>query len=140
MRRNVPRLAAVCLFLCVAALTACTSATRSDEGASRQDVLTREQIMGVSGVSSLYEVVQRLRPRWLEARGGERSFGLSTEIVVYQNQSFLGGLGTLEQLSPDMAYQLRWLDGATASATLPGLGSRHVAGAIVISTSPPDNE
>lgn len=116
---------------------ACTSATRAgDGGNTRMDVLTRDQIMGVEGVSSLYEVVQRLRPRWLDARGGDRSFGLSTDIVVYQNQTFLGNVDTLAQLSPEMAYELRWLDGTTASASLPGLGSRHVAGAIVLSTRP----
>ena len=118
---------------------ACSSATRSGAN-TRLDVLTREQIMSVSAASNLYEVVQRLRPRWLDARGGDRSFGLSTDIVVYQNQTFLGDVDTLAQLSPDMAYELRWLDGPTASASLPGLGSRHVAGAIILSTSPPEPE
>lgn len=121
----------------VTALSACTSATRGGEN-TRQDVLTREQIMSVSSATNLWEVVQRLRPRWLDARGGDRSFGLSTDIVVYQNQTFLGDVNTLAQLSPEMAYQLRWLDGPTASATLPGIGSRHVAGAIILSTTPPD--
>lgn len=118
-------------------MSACTSATRSDNGTNtRTDLLTREQIMSVTGATSLYEVVQRLRPRWLETRGGDRSFGLSTDIVVYQGQTFLGNVDTLGQLSPNMAYELRWLDGTTASATLPGLGSRHVVGAIILSTRP----
>lgn len=117
--------------------TACSSAPRSGAN-TRQDLLTREQIMSVSGVSNLYEVVQRLRPRWLETRGGDRSFALTTEVVVFQNQSYLGDVQVLGQLGPEVAFEMRWLDGPTASATLPGLGSRHVAGAIVIATSPPD--
>jgi len=35
-------------------------------------------------------------------------------------------------------YEIRYLDGATAKATLPGLGDRHVQGAIVVHLSPPD--
>lgn len=130
----------VTLFVATAALTlgtACSSAARNGAN-TRQDLLTREQIMSVGGASNLYEVVQRLRPRWLETRGGDRSFGLTTEVVVYQNQSYLGSVETLGQLGPEVAYEMRWLDGPTASATLPGLGSRHVTGAIVIATSPPD--
>jgi hypothetical protein len=119
-------------------LSACSSATRAGSGGNtRTDLLTREQIMSVPTANTLYEVIQRLRPRWLETRGGERSFGLTTDIVVYQNQTYLGDVGALSQLSPDMAYELRWLDGPTASSTLPGLGSRHVAGAIVLYTTPP---
>ena len=34
-------------------------------------------------------------------------------------------------------YEIRYLDGATAKATLPGLGDRHVQGAIVVHMSPP---
>lgn len=124
------------VILAAGAVTACSSATKSNSANTRVDLLTREQIMSVSGVNNLYEVVKRLRPRWLEARGGDRSFALPTEIVVYQDQAFLGDVEVLGQLSPEMAYQLRWLDAATASATLPGLGSRHVAGAIVLSTTP----
>jgi hypothetical protein len=128
------------MILATAALgIACSSATRSDGDNTRFDVLTRDQIMSVPGASNLYEVVQRLRPRWLERRGGDRSFGLTTQIVVYQDQTFLGDIDTLGQIGPELAYEMRWLDGPTASATLPGLGSRHVAGAIVIRTSPPEN-
>lgn len=132
------RIRASLLAASILCLASCTSAARSDANGARSDVLTRQEIMSMTGTNTLYEVVQRLRPRWLEVRGGERSFGLSTDIVVYQNQTFLGAVDVLEQLSPDMAYQLRWLDGPTASSTLPGLGSGHVAGAIVISTTPPD--
>lgn len=101
------------------------------------DYISREEIMSVDA-RSLYDVVNRLRPRWLSAgrRAGERSFGLSTEVVVYQDQIFLGSIDTLGNWSPSAAYGLTWLDASTASATLPALGSRHVAGAIVIHTSP----
>lgn len=126
----------VCVFVSAGVTAACSSATNSSGGNTRVDLLTRDQIMSVSGVNNLYEVVKRLRPRWLEPRGGDRSFALPTEIVVFQDQAYLGDVEVLGQLSPEMAYELKWLDGPTASATLPGLGSRHVAGAIVLQTTP----
>lgn len=111
----------------------------SQGGRSRPDpdLITREEIMSVDA-RTLYDVVRRLRPRWLNAdrRAGERSFGLSTEVVVYQGQMYLGDIDTLRQWSPSSAYSLEWLDASTASATLPGLGSRHVSGAVVIHTGP----
>jgi hypothetical protein len=86
--------------------------------------------------TNLWEVVRRLRPRWLEVnRRGDRSFGLQTNLVVFQNQTYLGNVDMLRQFSPESAYELEFLDGSTASNTLPGLGSQHVAGAIVIKTS-----
>lgn len=99
------------------------------------DKITREEILSVDA-RNLYDVVQRLRPRWLTAgrRATGRSYNLTTEIVVYQEQLLLGGVDVLENWSPTAAYGLEWLDGTTASSTLPGLGSRHVAGAIVIHT------
>jgi hypothetical protein len=111
----------------------------SQGGRSRPDpdLINREEIMSVDA-RNLYDVVRRLRPLWINAnrRAGERSFGLSTEIVVYQGQMYLGDIDTLRQWSPSAAYSLEWLDASTASATLPGLGSRHVSGAIVIHTGP----
>ncbi|MDH5758943.1 MAG: hypothetical protein OEZ65_05090 [Gemmatimonadota bacterium] len=119
------------------ALSVGACATTKPQNSSNPDLLTQEEIMG-AGARNLHEVVQRLRPRWLRARAADRSFGSSVEIVVYQNQTFLGNTETLAQISPSMAYEMRWLDGTTAAATLPGLGSgRIVAGAIVIKTQPP---
>jgi hypothetical protein len=116
-------------------LTACAPAATTGSG-QNSNVLTRDEIMAVE-VSTLYDVVQRLRPRWLASRG-PRSFGdagLRTEIVVFQGQTLLGDVEVLRQFSPNMAARLRYMDGATASASLPGLGSRHVEGAIIIDTS-----
>ncbi len=124
------------VFAILLPLAACAGNPAPAEGTSNPDQLTREEIAGVQGARSLYDVVLQLRPRWLQVRSGERSFGLTTNIVVFQDQSYLGDVDTLRQLSPEVAYGMRWLDGTTASATLSGLGSQHVAGAIIISTHP----
>ncbi|MBX6362938.1 MAG: hypothetical protein IRZ00_03635 [Gemmatimonadetes bacterium] len=115
---------------------ACASAGGPRSGGGSTDRLTRDEVVSVEGARNLYDVVQRLRPRWLQTRAGDRSFGLTTSIVVYQDQSYLGDVDALRQLAPDLAYELRWIDGTTASATLAGLGSQHVAGAIIVSTHP----
>jgi hypothetical protein len=125
------------LFLGVALLAvgACAPAATAGPGGSSSE-LSRDEIMNV-GVNNLYDVVHRLRPRWLQVRG-QRSFGqaaLNTEVVVFQNQTMLGGVEVLREISPEMAMRIRYLDGTTATASLPGLGSRHVEGAIIIDTT-----
>ncbi|HEX6940033.1 MAG TPA: hypothetical protein VF158_11530 [Longimicrobiales bacterium] len=119
-------------------IAGCASGGVPSSSRGRQDRLTRDQIMAVN-VTSLFDVIQRLRPRWLQPTGGEPSSLLGMQatgtVVVYQGQSFLGGIDVLRELAPEMAYELRYLDGPTAQATLPGLGNQLVSGAIVIHTS-----
>ncbi|MEJ2217504.1 MAG: hypothetical protein P8099_12910 [Gemmatimonadota bacterium] len=123
------------VMLVLGSMTACASMPAGSKSSSQRDRLTRQEIMSVN-VSSLYDVVSRLRPQWLEVeKRGNQSFGLQTNIVVFQNQTYLGNVDVLRQFSPESAYELDWLDGSTASNTLPGLGSQHVAGAIVIKTA-----
>ena len=109
--------------------------TRSAGSAGDPNILTREQIMSVQGVTNLYDVVQRLRPRWLTVRASDRSFGMTTVIAVFQNQTYLGDVDTLRQLQPGMAFQLKYMDGTTAQNSLPGVSpGTHLAGAIILST------
>jgi hypothetical protein len=115
-------------------LVASACASGASSGTSQNpNLLTRDEITAAN-VPTLHDAIQRLRPRWLTSRGPRSLSGLSTDIVVYQDQTLLGGIDVLRQLSPDMVTQIRWLDGSTATASLPGLGSRHVEGAIVIQT------
>ncbi len=129
---------------------ACASGSNRPRGGPSGDWITHEELAEVQGVRNMYDVVQRLRPRWLIARGSDGSapveaagrleFGgdvrFKEGIVVYQDQTFLGGVGILNQIQPGMYYALRWLPGSVASATLPGLHPDHpVAGAIVLYTN-----
>ena len=112
--------------LCV--LAACASGGQATRSTSTE--LTREEMQSINA-ANLYEAVQRLRPRWLEVRG-ERSFNMPVEIVVFENNTLLGGPEALRDLTPSSIDRLRYVDGPRASATLPGLASRAVQGAIVI--------
>lgn len=122
-------------LIAVGALWGCAS-TKASQGGTNPDLITREEIMG-AGAVNLYEIVSRLRPQWMNIRT-TRSFNLQTEIVVYQNDMLLGGPDALRQITPELAYEIRWMDGVRATSTLPGLSSgRHVEGAIIVSTRPP---
>jgi hypothetical protein len=114
---------------------ACASAAGSGETVRpNMNTITNEELAAVDA-QTLYEAVNRLRPRWLTVRG-PRSFGMVAEILVYQDQTYLGSIEVLRQFSKDAAYSMRYLDGATAAASLPGTSGRHVEGAIIIQTAP----
>lgn len=118
-------------------LMACASASPAGEAPRpRTNVLTRDELRE-TGARNAYEAVQRLRPRWLVVRSGARSFSLETEVVVFQDQLFLGNQDALVRIGIEGIYEIRYLDGATAKAKLPGIGSRHVQGAIIVYLSPP---
>jgi hypothetical protein len=119
------------LMLLLTLLAACASA--SERSRSNTNVLTREEMSSVD-VSNVYEAVARLRPRWLQVRA-QRSFNTETEIVVYLNQSYIGDPDVLRTFVVSNVVQLRYLDAATAQATLSGLGSRTIEGAIVVEVS-----
>lgn len=126
------------LGLVMAAVSA-GCATTGGSGTSGRDfgVITAEEIAEVAPqVSNLYQVVERLRPRWLEARG-PRSMSGGAEIMVYQGQSLLGTARELRQYGADYAYWLEYLDASEAVARLPGLRDRSVGGAIVLHLQPP---
>jgi hypothetical protein len=104
---------------------------RSAPRRRRRDVLTRQELLE-SGTTNLFEAIDRLRPQWMRGRAQSNLRGGGGNVVVYQNNTQLGGIDVLRTLNPEFAEELRFLDGPTASNTLPGLGSRTVAGAIVI--------
>jgi len=85
------------------------------------------------GVRDLYELIERLRPRWLLIRN-PRSFELPTVIAVYHNEALLGGIDVLRSYQLVSVTSIRYLDAAQAML-LPGAGSAHIESAIVISTA-----
>jgi hypothetical protein len=112
------------------ALAGCASTGAGDTARQDRNQLTTEEIDSVNAISMM-EVIERLRPRWLIARAA-RSFGSETGVLVYQDQTLLGGVEQLRQVRPDMVLKARYLDAQTAASTLPGIGTGHVAGAIVL--------
>jgi hypothetical protein len=121
------------LLLIIALLaTACSSLPRQG-GPGDPDSLLQEEIRA-SGARNAYELVERLRPRWLRA-GPPRSTRLDTVILVYFNGTALGGPETLRDIALEQVHRMRVLDSAEAGQ-LPGLGSRHVERVIMVETAP----
>lgn len=116
----------------------CAATTSSDDGQPRsrdRNLIVAAEIEA-TGARNAYEVVERLRPQWLTVtRGGATSFYSGVNgILVYHDQTRLGGVEALKTYPTGAITRMKFLDASTASATLPGIGSGHVAGAIVIET------
>ena len=111
-------------FLVVAvvasAFAAGCASTGTGSGDGRNlDILTREEILGAEA-TNLYDVIRRLRPRWLQVRS-TRSLNMETEIAVLQNDMYLGAVDQLREMVPELAYEIRYLEGARAATAIPGL-------------------
>jgi hypothetical protein len=139
-------LRATLTLLFAAALTACTGAA-GPGGSPRPDsnVITREQIEA-SNAQNMYDVIQSVRPTWLRTRGTQ-SFrenataggsgtgaGATVEvtpgtgtIVVYLDNSRLGDLTALRQVSPQSVGSAQWYTPAAATTKW---GGGHTHGAI----------
>lgn len=134
--RTTVRTGALVALLALTGVWGCASTKQGSEGRDPYRI-TRAEIEA-SSATNLFEVVSRLRPQWLRV-STTRSFNLETELVVFQNDMLLGGPDALRQLGPELAWEIRWMEGNRAAATLPGITSgRHIAGAIIVHTRPPE--
>jgi len=115
----------------------CASAsTGADETRSSQNRITQEEI-AATGVSTLYEVVQRLRPRWLEVRAA-RTFETETQVLVFMNRTLVGGVDELRRMGVETAHTLEYFTGAQAAGEFTLPRDRIVEGVIVIRTADGD--
>jgi hypothetical protein len=129
--RSVARRATAWLQLaCALALVAGCATGGGGATRTNSSVLTREEMTAAS-VSNVFDAVERLRPRWLQVRT-QMSLTSPTEIVVFMDRNFLGGPDMLRQFAPTDVTLLRYMDGTTASATLPGMANLSVEAAIII--------
>ncbi len=81
-------------------------------------------------MEDLFVIVRRLRPRWVS----------SQNVLVFQNQSPMGGLDALSGMDPGGVYALEWMPPFQAVAELPAVGYRgpeQFDGVIVVWTRPP---
>ena len=122
-----------CLLACALPLGLWSCASGSGGPSRDPDLISTEEIEAAD-LRTAYEVVERLRPLWLRSRG-DRSTHLTTEIVVYQDNTMLGDIETLRSVPIELVDVIRSLDAAEAGR-LAGLGSRHVERVIMIVTKP----
>ena len=145
------RFGLIILFSAVSyVLPGCSKATSNTSGstASRPDAefITMAEI-DAQDFRTAYDVVQRLRPTWLTKRAStptrigvrvDASGGVQTEagsgIVVYLDNTRLGGVDALRDITVGGVGSIQYMDAAKATASLPGIGSSSVSGAIVVHT------
>ncbi len=135
----------ICSAIAVAA-TACASSSSTSANAgvagrtqpkvSSPDYVTSIEIEKTSSENA-FELISRLRPRWLTAPGGTASLGggaRSQVIVVYLDGARVGVKENLRSISSSGIVSMRYYDATRAATILNEGGSEPIAGAIVIST------
>jgi hypothetical protein len=103
-----------------------------------RDQISREELSEMSAMS-LYEVVQRIHPEWLQSRnqvGGGRNTSTASVVQVYMDTQRLGTVDMLRQISVNAAASLRYYSAADAQARF-GTGNNGGAIQIISTTGKP---
>lgn len=128
-----PRLLLAIPLLVLLVPLACAPASTGapGEGARRDPNRITTQEIDDAPHSDAYDLVRRLRPRWLQSRGA-RSVTQTSDIVVYLDNVQIGGPRSLRDIQPSSVAELVYLDPATATQRW---GTGHPYGAILVVTS-----
>lgn len=119
------------LALVILASGCASGGSRTKGGGDLNKISGAELIAARSqGISNLEELINRIRPRWLQT-DRIQSFYTESGILVYDGTDRVGGPEVLANYTIDLIKEVRWLNSAQAG-TLPGAGSMHVEGAIMI--------
>lgn len=137
--KGLLRLLVALPFIC-AAVGCSSTGTKANTSATAKanpDLISTAEIDSQT-FRDAYDVVQRLRPNWFTRKSGSsaaRRMGTSgSGLVVYLDNARMGGVEALRQLNTSGIESLQFMDAAIATATLPGLGSSVISGAIVVRT------
>lgn len=127
--------------LALATMTACASSPagsaatqQSSTGGSRpthsRDRITADELATIDAQNAL-QAVQRLRPNFLQNRGGAASSLTQgpQDVVVYVDQTKMGGPNTLAQIPIADVKEIQWLSGTDATQRF---GTGHGSGAIIV--------
>lgn len=95
----------------------------------RADLLTQAQ-MRENNFTTVYDAVVSMRSGWLNVRGPD-SFSTPSEIIVYYDQTRLGGVEQMRTVNVTSVAWVRHYNGLDAT-TRWGVG--HSAGVILISS------
>jgi len=114
------------LFLLIAAL-GCHQ--RRDIGSRDMDLLTQEEMLD-HHFTNLHDAISAVRARWLVVRGTD-SFVSPSEVIVYFDQTRLGGVDQLRSVAVNSVAWVRHYNGVDATQRY-GVG--HSAGVILVSS------
>ena len=139
VRRVITSLAATAaLLLYVPACASSGTSAPSKVRESSPDRITSVEIEASGGAQTAYDLVRRLRPRWLQS-GPTGSIGggrVSQQVLlVYLDGNRLGTMDALRTLSASGIKSMQYYDAVRAATVLREVGSDPISGAIVISTT-----
>jgi hypothetical protein len=95
-----------------------------------REVLTQAELVE-HNFANAFEAIEALRPLWMETRGSNTLIGNQVRVVVYLNDTRLGGVETLSQITTPAIVSIHHLDGRAATARW---GLDHGQGAILVTT------
>ena len=117
-------------LLLLIAISGCTAATAAN-GASRDiNVITQEEIAQTNR-NSVFEVIEMLRPQWLQGRSAQSVNNRDGGIVVYMDDVRYGDLTSLRTINTAGIFRMERFNATAASQRW---GPGHSDGVIVIST------
>jgi hypothetical protein len=117
----------------VAVLAACAGTPSDGVPQGRNPNLIPLEEIQASTATNLHDLVTSARPAWLRTRSGVGgSAGPDEGVMIYLNQSRLGGPGELRQMDLAGVTSLTFVEPAAATQRW---GTGHARGAIVVSTS-----
>lgn len=120
-------------LLCVAALAAgCAGRNSPKTGETRDHAMLTKEQLAENHFNTAYDAVEALRSNWLRTRGTD-SFQTPSEVLVYLDNTRLGGTETLREIAANTVVYMRFYDGVAATGRW-GVG--HAAGVIYVSTHP----
>ena len=123
----------------VASLGACAShagapgstAAASTRAKRDPNLITAEELTHGQWANA-YDAVRALRPQWLNFKGTDTFLGEQSEVQVRLDDSPLGGIAALRQVTSVGIGSIRFVDGVTAAGRW---GGSYVNGAILISSA-----
>ncbi len=81
---------------------------------------------------SVYDAVESLHQNWLQTRGTD-SFSSPSQVLVYLDNTRLGGVSTLHDIASNTVTFVKHFDGIAATGRW---GIDHGSGVIFVSTHP----
>jgi hypothetical protein len=123
----------IVLLLVIMSATGCASGRSNGGDVEPPDanLITKEQIRH-HNFRNAYDAVQALHPNWLETKGVD-SLRNPSQVLVYADNSRMGGIGELRFIPSESITYIRYYSGTEASSRW-GLG--HGSGVIFVSSHP----
>lgn len=126
------RRALLAAFAVLAFAGACASGKRGrpSPGIRDQNRMQADELVSLGPNASMYEVIERLRHRWIETRSSDPAVPEATDqIGVYEGNQLMGGLNELRYIQARNVASARFV-GPREAAALYGPG--HASGVILL--------